>query len=327
MGRGLFFAFWLVTLGLPTSCTTVENDPTTNSPAALYRTRVDFHPPTREERDNQIAFEKKVLEKKLAEIEAKREDLEAQREAVYQDVATEFPECDQQKHCLSRLSKGNIQRFERYREARAPLSKIDADLGELNDQEKLWKYRHDLRVRAVYNRYLVRLILDTPKVEPRLKSVEVHSLEAFANREQLSRRLLTLTNPDMVPTLVGDLDFRMFQKAVDEAASLLTIRVIDEMGEQFLLTLLVNTHQLDPHAYESGFLKAWARRFIDQETLKAETFCGLYSVASATLEPKLGPGKARPCGLYRNRAQALTTKYEDRNRPEAWMLPLVYKKI
>lgn len=330
--RGFVFIAALAWMALASACTTVDTDPTTNAATALYRTRVDFMPPTRAERISQIAVENRVLAQKEAEIEAKIERLTKEREAVYADLAAKFPECRSEKHCLSFLTKGSTKRFEEFREARAVLGKVDSELADAHATRDLWRRRRELRVRAIYNRYLVREVLDTVKWDPRLREVMVHSAEAFPDRASLSRRLISLAGPEVVPTLVGDLDFRMMAKPVDEAAVLLTLDV--RLGEgasreqRYLVTILANTHQLDPQFYEKGFQQAWAKKLANPDLLRQETYCGIYSIASATLLDKLGYAKAKPCQEARAKVQALDAgRFHEANQAENWMLPISFRAL
>lgn len=328
MKRGVSLIAGLACLVLASACTTVENDPTTNSNAAVYQTRVDFMPPSRSERISQIAHEDRVLADKESVLEAKLETLQKEREALFENLAMKFPECRSQKHCLSFLTKGDTKRFEDFREARTALGKVDADIGETESTLALWRRRRDLRVRSIYNRYLVKEVVGAASMDNRLDSIFVHSAEAYPNRQSLSRRLISLAGPDVVPMLVGDLDFRMMNKPVDEAAILLTIDVRLKSGFRYLSTLLVNTHQLDPQFYEQGFQRAWAKRLAEPEALRRETYCGIYSIANPILLAKLGPSKAKPCQDMRETIQALdAVHYREANSPDNWMLPVSYRTL
>lgn len=328
MKRGALLAALMAALAVAAGCTTVENDPTTNSAVALYQTRVDFMPPSRAERISQIAYEDKTLADKEASLEAKKEALHKERDALFENLAAKFPECRSQKHCLSFLTKGDTKTFEHFREARTVLGRVDAQIGETESALELWRRRRDLRVRSIYNRYLVMEVVGAAKVDPRIAEILVHSAEAFPDRMSLSRRLVSLAGPNVVPMLVGDLDFRMMGKPVDEAAVLLTLDVRLKEGRHYLSTLLVNTHQLDPQFYERGFQQAWARKFAQVEVLRRETYCGIYSIASRLLLAKLGPSKAKPCEELREHTQARNaSRYAEANQPENWMLPVSFRAL
>lgn len=328
MKRGVFSVTALACMAVAGACTTVENDPTTNSAVALYQTRVDFMPPSREERISQIAHEDRVFAEKQASLQAKMDTLHKERDALFESLAAQFPECRSQKHCLSFLTKGDTKRFEDFREARTVLGKVDAELGEAEATLEIWRRRRDLRVRSIYNRYLVKEVLGAAKVNPRIAEILVHSAEAFPDRESISRRLVSLAGPDVVPMLVGDLDFRMMNKPVDEAAVLLTLDVRLTSGVRYLSTLLVNTHQLDPQFYERGFQQAWAKKFAEVEVLRQETYCGIYSIASPLLLAKLGHAKAKPCQDMRETIQALdAARFAEANRPGNWMMPVSYRAL
>lgn len=326
--RGVSLALALAGVALASACTTVENDPTTNSTAALYRTRVDFSPPSRSERISQIAHEDRVLADKEADLQAKMDTLHKERDALFESLAAKFPECRSQKHCLSSLTRGDTKRFEDFREARTVLGKVDAELGEAEATLELWRRRRDLRVRSIYNRYLVKEVLGAAKLDSRIGEILVHSAEAFPDRQGISRRLVGMAGPDIVPTMVGDLDFRMMGKPVDEAAVLLTLDVRLKEGRRYLSTLLLNTHQLDPQFYEQGFQQAWAKKFAQAEVLRRETYCGIFSLASPMLLAKLGPAKQKPCEEMREAIQALdASRFTEANRPENWMLPVSYREL
>lgn len=328
MKRGVVSVGAMAWLVLASACTTVENDPTTNSAVVLYQTRVDFMPPSRAERVAQIATEDRVLADKEASLEAKMATLHKEREALFEDLAAKFPECRSQKHCLSFLTKGSAKQFEDFREARAVLGKVDAEIGEAESTMALWRRRRDLRVRSIYNRYLVKEVLGAAKMDDRIDQILVHSAEAYPDRQRLSRRLVGLAGPNIVPTMVGDLDFRMMNKPVDEAAVLLTLDVRLRAGDRYLSTLLVNTHQLDPQFYEQSFQQAWAKKFAQPELLRRETYCGIHSIASPMLLAKLGPGKAKPCEDRRAAIQALdASRFKEANSPDNWMVPVSYRAL
>jgi hypothetical protein len=328
LGRGFASIVALALLAVASACTTVENDPTTNSAAALYQTRVDFMPPSRSERIAQIAHEDRVLADTEARLQGKIDTLHKEREALFEQLAAKFPECRSQKHCLSFLTKGDAKKFEEFREERAVLGKVDAEIGETESTLALWRRRRDLRVRSIYNRYLVNEVLGAAKLDERIGEILVHSAEAYPDRQTLSRRLVSLAGPNIVPMMVGDLDFRMMNKPVDEAAVILTLDVRLRTGGRYLSTLLVNTHQLDPQFYEQGFQSAWARKFAQPDILRRETYCGVYSIASSLLLAKLGAGKAKPCAEMRENLQSLdAARYKEANRPDNWMLPVSYRAL
>lgn len=316
------------------SCTTVENDPATNSMATLYRTRVDFAPPSRAERERQLVYEKEIVDRKTQELEDRIGQLAAERQKLYEEIAAKFPECRHQAHCLSDLTRGSTKRFEEYRDARLPLAQLDSEIAEAKAEKEKWESRYALRVRAIYNRYLSREMLGVSKVDSRIKEILVHSLEAYPDRRSLSRRILEFGAPQVEPTYVGDLSFRMLGQPVDEAAVLATYMVTTTTrsgkDQRYLVTFLVNTHQLDPQAYERGFLEYWAKRLgeLGQPGLRNDIYCGVYAIASPLLLAKLGPAKTKPCAPARDKLQALDSKrYLDANRPDAWFLPIAYTDL
>jgi hypothetical protein len=315
------------------SCTTVENDPSTNSMATLYRTRVDFMPPSRAEREQQLAYEKEFESRKAQELEDRIDRLSTERQKLYEEIAAKFPECRHQTHCLSDLTRGSTKRFEEYRDARLPLAQLDSEIAEAKAQKEKWESRYSLRVRAIYNRYLSREMLGVGKADPRIKEILVHSLEVYPDRRSLSRRILEFGAPQVEPTYLGDLDFRMLGQPVDEATVLATYMVTTTGSgkeRRFLVTFLVNTHQLDPQAYEQGFLEYWAKRLGEpgQPGLRDDIYCGVYAIASPMLLAKIGPAKAKPCAPARDKLQALSShRYLDANRPDFWFLPIAYTNL
>jgi hypothetical protein len=325
-----FFLLFALVLA---SCTTVENDSSTNSLAPLYRTRVDFMPPSRAEREQQLAYEKEVASRKGQELEDRIDRLSAEREKLYAEIAAKFPECRHQAHCLSDLTRGSAKRFEEYRDARLPLAQLDSEIAEAKARKEKWEGRYALRERAIYNRYLSREMLGVSKVDSRIKEILVHSLEVYPDRYSLSRRILEFGAPQVEPTYLGDLNFQMLGQPVDEAAVLATYRVTTRgSGKErsYLVTFLVNTHQLDPQAYERGFLEYWAKRLGEpgQPSLRNDIYCGVYAIASPLLLAKIGPAKAKPCASARDKLQALDShRYLDANRPDAWFLPIAYTNL
>jgi hypothetical protein len=323
---------FLLLLLLFVSCTTVENDPTTASPRPFFSTRVDFEPPTREKRDQYIEIEKRTTDHKLALIQSRMDGLEAERGKLFSELESEFPECKNQSHCISELSKGSVRKFERYREINRIIGGIDVQLAELQNEFDLWKRRGELRERAIYNRYLVTQLLKVKGYHPNIENIIVHSLEAFPNRRELSQRLIQLTDPDLVPAVVGDLDFRMMGKPIDEAAILATFDVLlfsqgERKQERYLITFLINSFQLDPQFYEKEFLKGWSNRLSerDQSLLSREVYCGLFSISSDTLLPRLDSAKTKLCRSARDfhRTQK-ASNYLDRTKTESWLLPIHY---
>lgn len=314
------------------SCTTVENDPTTASPRPLFSTRVDFDPPNREQRDQFIEVDKRITSTKLKEIEAKIDGLEAERERLFVEIRDDFPECENQSHCISDLAKGSIQRFERYREIHKLIGGVDLQLAQAQLEFDAWKKRGELRERAIYNRYLVSEMLKTKGFHPNIEQILVHSLEAFPNRERLSRRLLQLIDPNLVPAIVGDLDFQMLGRPVDEAAVIATfdVRLFAQKNipaERFLITFLVNSHQLDPQFYEKEFLKIWSKRLAErqQRQLVDEVFCGLFSIASDTILPRLDTAKNKTCRADRQFQRGLKAdRFVERTKTDLWLLPIHY---
>jgi len=323
---------WL--LLLLAGCTTVENDPTTNYEQPLLRTQIDFQPPDSGERIRLIARETKIFEKKEAELADKQGGLDARREILFDEVSQFFPECKRQRHCLAAVAKGDTKKFERYQEIIKSLNELDRQVVEVDAEIALWKRRYELRVRALYNRYLVHELLQAAAWNPYIRNITAHSLEAFPDRRAIVNRLLQLADPNFVPEVVGDLQFRMMNRPVDEAAVLATFDVTlknQERGKpsRYFVTFLVNTYQQDPQFYGKEFLREWSRLLSEpgQPELKGQVFCGVYSLAGPTLAPKISIAKAKNCAEPRLRHQAARDdRFDDRFDPSNWLVPLTYTR-
>jgi hypothetical protein len=316
------------------ACTSIENDPSTHDVTSAFTTQIDFQPPSREERIRRIGVEERIYQDKTKPLLAQKDQLEAERLALYKEVESEFPECGRQKHCNSKMVRGDVKKFERYNQISVGLREIDRKIIDVEADLAQWKYRHDLRVRALYNRYLVHEFLKLPKQTRDIPEVTVHSLEKFNDRKSLSYRLLRYsTDKDFYPSQVGDLDFRMLGKAVDEAAVIATFYItaresLDPSRKlaRYLVTFLINTHQLDSQFYERDFFAEWATLLTEdqQKKLREKVLCTPYSIASNTLAPKMSPGKVKPCAEARAIMQAKRDIYTDRMDPTNWMVPVTY---
>jgi hypothetical protein len=314
-------------------CTTIETDPSVLYTAPLFRTQIDFQPIPRASLVTQLQYEKQVYDTRKAPMEDELGGVAAKRQELYSAVEGEFADCRHQRHCLANLARGNEARFERYNQVVQGVHDLDRRAGELDNQIKALTRRLDLRERALFNRFLVNEILLTKFEHPRIQEVLVHSLEAYPTRRELSHRLARLSDPDVVPELYGDINFRMMGKPVDEAAVIATfdIRVAPTEEEtdprRYFITFLVNTHQRDPLAYSKGFLRTWASRLGEPglRTLREGVYCGLYSIAGPTLVDRLTKSKVKPCSPVRLKNQeGSTERYLERNDPEAWFLPIAF---
>lgn len=327
--RLLIFAATL----LLASCASVESDMSSNDRLSLVRTRVDFNPITRPEREKLIQFEARALETATAPIKAELAEVAKARKARYEQIKGQFPDCEKQKHCISTLARGNVKDFERYNELTKTLRGFDLKTIELEASIRAWQNRYELRTRSINNRFLVHEILQLPKVEPRLSSVMVHSLQAFDSRRPLSERLLRLADNDAVATTWGDLNFTMLGRPVDEAAVIATFDVFlnrnpeikdQNVGERFVLSFLVNSQNADSLSYDAGFLRFWAGLFVEREQrrLREKALCALYSIAGDTLVPKLSDARASSCAMERARMQSLPKTRQF--GAEEWLLPIGY---
>lgn len=328
----LFFA---VALALSLSaCTSPQVDRSTNYTPAIFRTRLDFQPPNSEERDRQLGLEERDYERATAPLKDKFEGLKLERELLYTELEGAFPECKRQRHCLQFLAKGTVERFERYRPKRQQITALDREIYIVESQIAQWDRRRDLRRRALFNRYVVYELLQTREWGPDIQDVTVHSLEAYPDRRALSHRLVELTQDGLEARVLGDLQFRMLGRPVDEASVLATLDLrfkpekIPRLGaSRALITLLVNSHQVDPHQYERGFLREWTRRVGEpnRQPLLSEVFCGLYGIAGETLVARLNSSKAKPCAPLRLKLQAERAEaFSDRFDPAKWLLPIAF---
>jgi hypothetical protein len=327
--------FFLLSLLALTACAAGSRDVHKGStPMAGLETRINFLPPTRAEALRNLEIEREVNRKYTAPIRERIAELERGRQARYDVVAKEFPECRRQRHCQSDLSHGSVAKFERYGKLAKEINEYDTRIAELEGALGEWDWRYKIRQRAILNRFLVHEFLDIPRINRHLQGVLVHSLETFDSRKALSMRLVRYAGDSVVPSVVGDLDFRMLGEAVDEGAVLATFDVYlapgaapPEAPTRYVVTMLVNTLQLDLRYYDDEFLRIWGERLEEpfQVRLRNEVFCNLYSISSNTLLPKLPFSKEKPCSSLRSEMQTLhADKFEDRFGPEKWMLAVAY---
>lgn len=314
-------------------CTTIDNDRSTNNWLSLYQTQIDFQPPNREERINRIGAEEEIFKRESAPLVLKIEELEAKRAVLFQEVESEFPKCKKQKHCISQMVQQDVKKFERYNEITIGLREIDRKIIDAEADLAALKFRKDQRVRAVYNRYLVHEFLRLPTQNRSILEVRAHSLEVFRSKRSLAYRLLRFADDSYVPNMVGDFDFQMLGHPIDEASVLatfdITVRDLRDLGKKpsrFLVSFLVNTHQLDPQAYEKTFFTEWGNLLVEEEreSLRKTVFCAPYSIASPVLAPKLNPAKFKPCAEARVRMQSKKGAAWELLDSRNWMLPIAY---
>lgn len=331
--RNLRYAVALLA-ALLSSCSSTQTDPSTHSWESVLRTRLTFEPLDREKARAYIESERHTYQQNTVKLKERIQGLENGRAERYGEISREFPECKRQKHCMSALSKGDIKRFERYTELAKEINAYDSELVDLKATVQDWTYRFELRQRAILNRHLVHEILQLPSVEKRLQGILAYSLESFGTRRQLSQRLLGYAGESIVPKFYGDYDFRMLGKPVDEAAVIASFEVYltpspdePEAPNRYVITLLINTHQLDLREYDQDFLKTWGASFAEpfQKKLLQEAFCGMYSIANKTLVPQFDPARPRHCAAARSdMLGADAQKFLDRFAPERWMVPIAY---
>lgn len=315
------------------SCSIAESDRSSFDPLAMARTRIDYNPIPRPEREKLIEYEKIVLAQKTEPFRQELAQVSAARAKRYEEIKDQFPNCEKQKHCLSTLVRGKEKDFERYNQLSRSLQEFDRQTIEIEAKIRAWESRYELRTRAIHNRFLVHQITQIPKVDPRIAHVAVHSLEAFDSRRAVSDRLLRLADFDTVATTWGDLNFRMLGRPVDEAV---TVAAFDvwlakpegkalRHGDRFVVVFLVNSFQADALAYDTAFLKFWGQLFVEdqQKAFRERAACALYSIAGDTLAPKLAAIKADVCVKARAKMQARATRYD----AEDWLLPISYFKV
>lgn len=316
--------------------TSVESDRTTFNVPVAVRTRVTFEPLSREKAARYMEAERHAFKVGTDPLRERLEGLRAGRKERYDEVEREFPECSKQRHCTSHLSRGSVQRFERYNELSKEVLEYDRRIVELEAAIREWERRLELRTRAIVNRFLVHEVLKLPELETRFQGLLVWSLESFDTRRQASNHLFRYTGQEMEPLVLGDLDFRMLGLPVDEAAVIATFEVYlyalhnePLAPTRYVVTMLVNTHQLDLRYYDKDFLREWAGRLAEpfQEQLRQEIYCSIYSIASDTLVPRLDQNRARrlKCGEKRALMRAKQgERFADRFAPGFWLLPLAY---
>jgi hypothetical protein len=317
-------------------CASIDNDRTTLALPIAARTQVNFSPLDREQAKRFIELERHTHKKNTDPMREELAAIQAGRKQRFEEIAREFPECGRQRHCQSKISRGSVQRFERYNELAKEILEYDRRAVELDAAIQEWGRRLDLRIRAILNRFLVHQALQIPEHEHRFQSILVYSLESFDTRRRLSQRLLRFSgNESLVPAVYGDLDFRMLGRPVDEAAVLATFEVylMPHHSEplaptRYVVSMLVNTHQIELQHYDKDFMREWAGKLAEpsQESLRLDVFCGMYSIASDTLLPRLDYNKQiKRCADRRVRMQAQDAgRFGDRFPALHWMLPLAY---
>ncbi len=329
------FAASMAFLSLFTACTTVDTDRTTLDVPISVRTQVTFEPLSRESATRYIETEKHVFKKNIDPMREEKAALEAGRKERYDEISREFPECGRQRHCQSNLSRGNVKRFERFNDLNKEILEYDRRIVALEASIRDWERRLELRTRAIINRFVVHEVLQLPSLEKRFQGILVYSLESFDTRKQMSYHLMRYGGSDnLVPTVLGDLDFRMLGRPVDEAAVIATFEVYlmplynePKAPTRYVVTMLVNTHQLDLRHYDKDFMRDWSAVLAEpfQEELRSQVFCGMYSISSRTLIPRLSANRTKRCEGPRDRMQAkYSEKFRDRFPPNSWMLPLAY---
>lgn len=329
-----FASLGLASLLLISACSTVDTDRNSFYVPAAVQTRISFEPLDRQEAERYLETERHTYKLKSEPLLERKAALARGREERYHEIRSAFPECRRQKHCLQNVSRGDIKKFERYNDLAKEIYAYDRELAEIDASLREWKSRLALRSRAIVNRFLVHEVLQLPKVERRFQGVLVYSLESFETRRQMALHLLRYAGDNVIPRVLGDYAFRMLGQPVDEGAVLATFEVYlmpsaaEPSGPtRYVVTMLVNTHQLDLRYYEQDFLRAWATKFAEpfQSQLREEVYCGMYSIASDTLAPRLDLSRPKKCAETRSLMQTYDSQvFSDRFSPDHWLLPIAY---
>ena len=327
----LFFSFILV------GCTNFETDRTTNYSKQIYDTRIDAEALGRKERTDAVLWENYYYKRNSEALKKELEPLLVQRKPIVDQLLAKYPECRKQKYCASELTHTSVKRMEDYNRESQKLRRLDFQIVDIENKLADLKEVHGVNIRRLYNRFLVGELSRIREHQPRIKNLYLHSLQMFNSRGAVSRKLLTYADQNIVAAQMGDLDFRMLGKAVDEGAILLTLDV--HLNEQlmlptdpprYLITLLVNTHQLDELEYDTDFLKEWSKQLAipGMEQLRKAVYCGLYTIAGSTLASKMQLGKLAYCRWQRAEMQNLhADQFLDRFPPERWLLPISFVQV
>lgn len=319
-------------------CSSVGTDREAMVMPAALRTHITFEPLNREKANRYIEMERHVHKQNTESLREELAGLQAGRKERYEEISREFPECRRQRHCQSQLSRGSVKRFERFNDLAKELLEYDKRIVVLEASLNDWDRRLELRTRAILNRFVVHEVLQIPANVNSFQGIMAYSLESFDTRKQMSQHLLRYAgNNNLVASVVGDLDFRMFGLPVDEAAVIATFEVYllpiyreREAPTRYVVTMLVNTHQLDLRFYDKDFMRSWGAKLAEpfQEALRREVFCAMYSISGKTLLPRLATGLAERCEPARLRLQPKDgNSFENRFPPDSWMLPLAYFPI
>lgn len=316
------------------ACTSVESDRTTNFSQQVFNTRVDATTLNRKELNEALLIQNYFYKKKSDPLTKELEQLQLQRKPLFDQLMARYPECKRQKYCASGLTQISVKRIEEYHRESKRLKYIDFQIVDKETQLADLKEQHEIGVRRLYNRFLAGELSKVKEFQPRIKNVYLHALQLFNNRGSISRKLLTYTDQEIVMPQVSDLNFRMLGKPVDEAAILLTLDVYLEETllkptdpSRYLVTLLVNTHQIDAMEYETGYLKEWAKQLASPglEQLKQNVFCGLYTIASPSMASKMQLSKLAYCRWQRDEMQQLNAdQFTHRFPPERWIMPIAF---
>ncbi len=332
-----YFSRWLsfaLSFGL-FGCATIVGDQSYASLAGGNRTRVTFAPLTREQAKRYLEAERHTFKVNTDPMLNRKTGLVAGRETRWREISKEFPDCDRQMHCLSQISRGSVQQFERFNELAKEIYAYDKEIAEIDIAVEDWQSRLDLRSRAILNRFVVHEVLQLPTVERRFQGVLVYSLESFETKRQLATRLFQSTGQNLEPRVIGDFDFRMLGRPLDEAAVIASFEVylmppLNDFSQptRYVVTMLVNAQQLDLRYYDKDFLRPWAAKLSEafQASLKEEAPCGVYAIASETFAPRISLMRPKKCVQLRNelRGNGDPDQFKNRFAQDRWIVPLAY---
>ena len=324
---------WLCLLSLVACSRVVDVNHATNELAISYDTTVNAEPLSRAERIRLLDLEAYRHRTSFDALEKKRVLLQAEHDRQFAVIEKEFPECNHQLHCNSDLFRGTIERVTKYNQLISILRQGDFELFEVMRQIKKENARHDLVDRNIYNRFLAHEILDVPQSYPFFNRFMVHSLEVFSNHQEFVNRMLQFSG-DVKPKIRGDLVFTMLGQEIDDAAVFLTLDLIpffpgsgEQRQRRYLLTVLINSHHLDPQFYEKNFIREWASTLwvADRTRLKKEAYCGFYSIAASTLLDQFSKAQHYQCDELRAILHDKTRiDFVEHMATHEWLLPIAY---
>ncbi len=317
------------------SSSAIEQGQANNSLTLAYNTKVNAEPISQSERIRLLDLEAYRHRTAFEPLEKKRIALQAEHDRQFAIIEKEFPACHHQNYCDSDLFHGSFEKVTRYNELVSILRRSDFALFEVEKQIKEENYRHDLVSRNIYNRYLVHEILEIPQKYPFFNRFMVQSFEVFAHKKEFTNRILQFAGK-VQPKIRSDLIFSTFGQEIDDGSVLLTLDIIpffpghDITPPHYLLTVLINTHQLDPQLYEKNFLKDWASSLwtADRSELKKEAYCGFYAIAADSIMNQFSIAQKNACSDLRDLLHGNSrVPFAEHMSTHEWLLPLAYLEL